>query len=328
MDSLWRILTAPFVLARLIRRQQFKLIQGWMYHGNLMAGLGRFLANSCAPLSFGIRQSLYGLERERFNTKWVIRGNAWLSGAVQGCVFNSRFSLGTHRDFGFSHRHMHVIPNGFDLAAFVPQPDRGAALRARLGLGEAPVVGMVARFHPVKGHRDFLRAAMIVHRRQPQVKFLLAGTGVTEGNRQLAGWIDDLGLTGAVQLLGERADIADLNNVFDIACLPSHAEAFPNVVGESMACGTPCVVTDVGDCAEIVGASGRVVPKEDPRSLAAAMLELLDMPVQDRHALGRAARARVVEQFDIDKIAQRYEQYFQMLLGEMRAPQADAMRRE
>ncbi len=313
MDRIHRILVAPFLLARLIRRNRFQLIQGWMYHGNLLAWAGRALAFSKAPLSFGIRQSLYGLARERFNTRWVIRGNALLSRRIQGCVFNSRFSLGTHHDFGFGGSNMLVIPNGFDLEAFAPRPQRGAALRAELGLGACPVVGMVARFHPVKGHHDFLQAAAIVYRRMPQTKFVLAGPGVHTGNLQLMAWAKDLGLLDAMVLLGERTDVPDLNNVFDIACLSSLAEAFPNAVGESMACEVPCVVTDVGDCAEIVGMTGRVVRVGDPESLAAAMLELLEAGRQARESLGRAARLRIMEQFNMENVARQYERYFDSL---------------
>lgn len=315
MDSPLRILAAPLALARLIRRYRFELIQGWMYHGNLMAWLGRLFAGSRASLSFGIRQSLYGLARERFNTRWVIRANAWLSWWVQGCVFNSQFSLETHLDFGFDRRRMSVIPNGFDLKMFSPSVEKKTSVRISLGVENHPVVGMVARFHPVKGHHDFLQAAAIVHEHQSEVKFFLIGTGMSEKNEQLMTWIDSLGLAGSVRLLGERSDISDLNNVFDIACLASRAEAFPNAVGESMACGVPCVVTDVGDCAEIVGPTGRVVPAERPDLLAAAMLELLQMAPDERHALGRSARVRVVEKFDMDRIAQQYSEYFLCLVS-------------
>lgn len=315
MDSLLRILAAPFALGRLIQRYRFELIQGWMYHGNLLAWLGRLFANSRAPLSFGVRQSLYGLARERFNTRWVIRANAWLSRRIQGCIFNSVFSLGTHRDFGFGGEGMRVIPNGFDIRTFAPCPEKGAAVRAALALENEPVVGMVARFHPVKGHHDFLQAAKIVHQRLPGVKFLLAGTGVTEKNSLLMAWIGELGLAGAVRLLGERSDISDLNNAFDVACLASKAEAFPNAVGESMACGIPCVVTDVGDCAEIVGPTGRIVRAGEPELLAMAMLELLKMNPEDRQSLGCAARQRVMERFDMDRVAQQYGECFHTLVS-------------
>ncbi|MBV2181859.1 MAG: glycosyltransferase [Castellaniella sp.] len=316
MNKSWRIFIAPFILSRLVRRTECVLVQGWMYHGNLLAWIGRLFSGRKVPLSFGIRQSLYGLARERLNTRWVIRANAWMSGRVQGFLFNSRYSLQSHRDFGFRGRNMRVIPNGFDLDLYLPKSERSLDLRRGLGLGSELVVGMVARFHPVKGHHDFLRAAAIVHRSMPGTVFLLIGTGVTQENKKLADWIDGLGLTRSVRLLGERTDVADLNNIFDIACLASLAEAFPNVIGESMSCGVPCVVTDVGDCAEIVGETGRVVKAGDSESLAAAMLELLGMDSAERRRLGQAARARVIEQYDMQYVVQQYEKYFESLLAD------------
>src|SRR5690606_21902422 len=107
-------------------------------------------------------------------------------------------------------------------------------------------------------------------------------------------WIQDLGLKDVVVLLGERQDIQDLNNVFDVACLSSWMEAFPNVIGEAMACGTPCAVTDVGDARDIVGDTGRVAPPRDPEALATAILDLLSSSPDDRRALGNLARTRVV----------------------------------
>jgi glycosyltransferase involved in cell wall biosynthesis len=315
MDRLSRIAAAPFVLARLIRQNGFALIQGWMYHGNLLAWVGRMLARSKAPLSFGIRQSLYGLARERFNTRWVIRANAWLSRWTQGCMFNSRFSLETHREFGFRGKNLQVIPNGFDLEAFAPRPAEGAALRAELAPSARFVVGMVARFHPVKGHHDFLKAAVVVRQSLPGVMFFLAGTGVNHRNAELVQWMEELGLSDSVVLLGERKDVAELNSAFDIACLASLAEAFPNVVGESMACGVPCVVTNVGDCAEIVGETGRIAYPGAPDSLAAAMLNLLEMNEYERASLGMAARERVVERFDMTHIVRLYEEYFAALMS-------------
>src|SRR5690606_10672558 len=124
------------------------------------------------------------------------------------------------------------------------------------------------------------------------------------------------GLTGSVQLLGERSDIADLNNAFDVACLASRAEAFPNAVGESMACGVPCVVTHVGECAEIVGRTGRVVEAGRADLLAGALLDLLNMTLAGRHALGRAARERVIDRFDMDHIAHQYEKCFREFISE------------
>lgn len=306
-------LTAPFRLARLIRQQQFKVIQGWMYHGNLFAWLGRLLAGSSAALSFGVRNTLYELNREKPNTRWAIRLNAWLSRYAAACMFNSRLSLDRHQSFGFCASRMRVIPNGFELDAFQPNQRAGDILRETLALGVAPVIGLVARFDPAKDHKNFLQAAVIVRKNLSEVRFVLVGRGITAQNRELMAWIEELGLSDAVMLLGERSDIPDLNNLFDVACLASWMEAFPNVVGEAMACGTPCVVTDVGDCRDIVGDTGRVASPRDPDGLAIALLSLLKLSHDERAQMGILARQRIMSNFDIENITKDYMCYFEML---------------
>ncbi|MDY0310406.1 MAG: glycosyltransferase, partial [Castellaniella sp.] len=136
---------------------------------------------------------------------------------------------------------------------------------------------------------------------------------MTPENDCLASWIQDLGLKDAVILLGERQDIQDLNNMFDVACLSSWMEAFPNVIGEAMACGIPCAVTDVGDARDIVGETGRVVPAKNPKALAEAIMDLLSMPAEGRQALGALARARIVENFDMAVVVGAYMAHFESL---------------
>ena len=313
MNSLWGIISAPFRLAGLIRRRRFAVIQGWMYHGSLLAWLGRLLAGSRAGLSFGIRHTLVDVRQEHLNTQLVIWIVSWLARRADACMFNSRLSLYSHRAYGYRSRSMVVIPNGFEVAAYAPNPDRGRALRQALGLENHGVVGLVARFDPAKDHQNFLRAAALVHLRLPQTRFVLVGTNMTPENDCLASWIQDLGLKDAVILLGERQDIQDLNNMFDVACLSSWMEAFPNVIGEAMACGIPCAVTDVGDARDIVGETGRVVPAKNPKALAEAIMDLLSMPAEGRQALGALARARIVENFDMAVVVGAYMAHFESL---------------
>lgn len=313
MNSLWKVVSAPFKLAGLIRRRRFVVIQGWMYHGSLLAWLGKLLAGSRAGLSFGIRHTLVDVRREHLNTQMVIWVVSWLARWADICMFNSKRSLYSHRAYGYRSRCMAVIPNGFEVATYAPNPDRGRRLRQTLGLGTQQVVGMVARFDPAKDHQNFLRAAALVHRELPQVRFVLVGTNMILGNDRLSFWIQEQGLGDVVMLLGERRDIQDLNNVFDVACLSSWMEAFPNVIGEAMACGTPCAVTDVGDARDIVGDTGRVVPARNPGALATAILDLLSLSPEDRQALGALARDRIVEHFDMAAVADVYMNHFDAL---------------
>ena len=113
-----------------------------------------------------------------------------------------------------------------------------------------------------------------------------------------------------LHLLGQRNDINAVMSATDILALPSDGEAFPNVVGEAMACEIPCVVTDVGDCAEIVGKTGRVVPIGDMLKFADEVIGMLSKPKLQRQAIGRAARLRIKARYDIDKVAKAYRDLY------------------
>src|SRR6185503_9929721 len=131
-----------------------------------------------------------------------------------------------------------------------------------------PLIGLVGRFDPQKDHRNFIAAAAILHRSCPDVHFLLCGDNVTWENAKLRGWIEETGLRKQYRLVGRRQDMARLTAALDIGTSSSsYGEGFPNVIGEAMSCGVPCVVTDIGDSALIVGQTGRVVPAQNPEAL-------------------------------------------------------------
>src|SRR5262249_50124298 len=183
-------------------------------------------------------------------------------------------------------------------------------VRKELGLAvEAPVIGMAGRFHVQKGQRNFIQAAAQLHARMPAVHFVLCGTDIDTDNVELTGWIEHYGngLEKALHLLGRRTDMSRIFAALDVATSASLSEAFPMAVGEAMACATPCIVTDVGDSALIVGDTGKVVPAEDPRALAQAWHSMLAASPAERSEFGRAARNRIQQLFDVDAIVERYQ---------------------
>jgi glycosyltransferase involved in cell wall biosynthesis len=143
--------------------------------------------------------------------------------------------------------------------------------------------------------------------------FVMAGKNVDERNQELTERIDDLGLAHNVRLLGMWPDMPELMNAFDILAVSSTSEGFPTVLGEAMACGVPCVATDVGDCRAVIAETGRVVVPGDPGALAGAWEELLNLPVRDRRELGRAARERICSSYGIDVIVARYQNLYEEL---------------
>ena len=145
----------------------------------------------------------------------------------------------------------------------------------------------------------FLKAAKIVHEQREDVRFLVCGEPQTISSEEVQRDIDSLGLTNAVQLIELQSDIVPLNCSFDVATCSSITEAFPNVIGEAMSCGVPCVSTDVGDAAQIIGDTGHVVPVQNPQLFAEAILKILSLPDENRRQLGSAARQRVIDNFEL-----------------------------
>jgi glycosyltransferase involved in cell wall biosynthesis len=216
---------------------------------------------------------------------------------------------------GYSRQRTVVIPNGFDCDLFRPDPTARVAVRRELGVPDAaPLIGFVARYHPVKDHGNFIAAAARLATISPDTRFLLVGNRLSSGNKELMAEISAAGVAGRVHCLGERADTNRLNAAMDVATCCSLAESFPNVVGEAMACGIPCVVTDVGDCARIVGNSGLVVPPGDAEALCGAWASLLSAGAQTRRSLGDTARQRVVDLYSLGSTVAAYEELYGRLL--------------
>lgn len=212
---------------------------------------------------------------------------------------------------------MIVIPNGFDLEAFRPNPEARREVRAELGIPDTSlVITHIGRFHSQKDYPNLLSAADLVAAARADVCLVLCGDGVDSSNPLLAEWTARPSLAGRFRLLGNRADVHRILAASDVAVSASTGEGFPNAVGEAMATGIPCVATDVGDTADLVGEAGMIVPPADPQALASGILGLLARSPEDRSSLGLKARARIGNLFGLERMARRYAGVYREVLGE------------
>jgi glycosyltransferase involved in cell wall biosynthesis len=286
-----------------------------MHHADLIGGLAAKLAGSI-PVAWGIHNSSFDPRFTKATTIWTVSTCARLSGVLpERIVCCSDASRRAHARMGYASDKMVVIPNGFDLTVFLPDPEARQSVRQEMGIDDdTPLIGLVARFDPYKDHRNFVEAATTLHAQVHDCHFLLCGDGMTWQNSALAGWIERAGIAEQCHLLGMREDIPRLMAALDIASTASSSEAFPMAVGEAMACGIPCVVTDVGDSAIIVGGTGVVVAARDPQALAAGWTKLLlGMNRDQRRQLGSAARERIRERYDIGSVVEQYERLYMSL---------------
>lgn len=306
-----------WMLMRLLRELKPDVVHTWMYHADLAGGLAARLAGFNRVV-WGIRQSNLSKTENKRTTLWVVRICAMLSRGVPAHILScSHRARAIHAAEGYDDSKMVVIPNGFDLGRFAPDAEARASLRTELGLAaDTPLVGLMARYDPQKNHSGFIRAAARVRAALPQVQFVLAGTGIDAANAVLNETISQYGLQTQMHLLGRRDDMPRLMAALDVLASSSHGEAFPNVLGEAMASGVPCVVTDVGDSAEIVGNTGRVVAAGDMSGLADGLLELLHLPAKERAALGVQARARVASHYEVGHVVRLYQSFYERVVSE------------
>ncbi|BAZ25061.1 group 1 glycosyl transferase [Kalymmatonema gypsitolerans NIES-4073] len=293
------------------------LVQGWMYHGNIAAQLAGIVTLKFVPVIWNIRHSLHSLSYEKASSATLIKILAPLSSFPKKILYNSKISAIQHDKLGYQVTKSIVIPNGFNTEFFRPSLEFRISVRTELGLSnDTFLIGRISRYDPMKDHANFLHAAALLLKDYPDVHFVLAGDRVDWENQTLCQLIDQLGIAERIHLLGERHDIPRLTAALDIACSSSsYGEAFPNAIGEAMACGVPCVVTDVGDSGWIVGNTGRVVPPRDSNALANASKELIALGSEGRNALGKAARTRIIENFSLDSIVAQYESLYESVLS-------------
>jgi len=306
---IWPIAAAR--LFQIVRRIRPDVVQGWMYHGNLAATVCAAAMDWRPALAWNIRHSLYDISYEKRLTRWVIRGNRALSARPWAIVYNSVVARSQHEVYGFQGGKGCVIPNGFDLQKFRPDEETRRAVRAELGIPDkAVIIGHVARLHQMKDHAGLLQSMSPILAYNPDVHLVLVGREVERSNKLLEPHLSRMPEI-QVHCLGERKDVERIMAAMDIMCSSSaYGEAFPNILGEAMACEVTCIATDVGDSARIIGDTGSMVPPKNAMALREALEMMISRPAEERTALGKSARDRIAAHYSINAIVGRYQELY------------------
>jgi glycosyltransferase involved in cell wall biosynthesis len=316
MRSGWPNPAGVVRLLRIIRTVRPTILQTWMYHADLLGLLVGKLAR--------VPVILWNIRCTRLDMGWisrsVVRALIPLSPIPTAVISNSQAGVRVHQQLGYKPKEWIWIPNSLDLAEFKPQPEARPQLRRELKLAASDiVVGLVARCDPKKDHVNFVRAARLIAIEYPRVNFALVGQGADRSNQQLLSVIQSEGVQGRFHLMGLRDDISSITSAFDIACSSSSAEGLSNTISEAMACGVPCVATDVGDSALLLGDTGKIVPSQDPQAFAAACCELLALSPGQRFQFGMRGRERVRQYFSLSAVVARYQNLYQELTARLPA---------
>jgi glycosyltransferase involved in cell wall biosynthesis len=299
-------------LVGIIRSARPDIVQTWMYHSDLLGGLAARLAGSRRIL-WGVRAADISVGVAR-STKVIRRLCARLSSKVPTkIVYVAEAARQIHEQLGYDRARGVVIPNGFIVPESPPDPE---CFRRTLEIPPGTLlIGAAGRFNALKDYATFVRAAARTIGSHSNVHVVMAGRGLDVQNAELVGWIAETGYADRFHLLGERSDLPAVLASLDVFCLSSLHEGLPNVVGEAMAVGVPCVVTDAGDAALLVGDTGLVVPPADDMALAAALQAVIQMSREERRERGRRARDRIVRCFSMEAIRTRFEHLYGELVG-------------
>lgn len=311
-------LSSPVIFLKLItaiKKQQPDIVHTWMYHADLMGGLAAWLLRK--KVIWSVRNTHTAVEKGTSKvTFYIMRLCAFLSPYIPQkilCVANAAAT--THEKYGYQKSKMAVIPNGYNLEK-IQSASISNLSRGDIQLDEKSIIiGSVGRFNDYKDFPTFINAAKIFLKQHSNLQFLLVGRDLNQHNKLLNKWIAETNAPEKFILLDERKDVPALMKLMDIFCLHSASEGFPNVLGEAMCLGLPCVTTDAGDAAFIIGNHPElIVPTRNPESLAKALQQLILLTPTQRKQLGSELSERIATEFSIEKTITAYENIYQEIL--------------
>ena len=305
----WDVLPFLSRLAHLLRKERPAVLHSYLGVPNILAAVLKPLVPG-TRIVWGVRASNMDLSRYDWFSRLAYILERSLARFPDLIIANSHAGKSYAIAHRFPAKRVVVIPNGIDTQRFRFDLQARGKIRVEWRVCEDELlIGLVARIDPMKDHAMFLQAANLLAEQYPKLRFVCVGNGAPDYSEHLKQVAIALGLGERMIWAGALDDMAAVYSALDIFCSSSaYGEGFSNTIGEAMACGVPCVVTDVGDSALIVGATGSVVPPGDHSALAATIGRLIDLPPEERRGLGEACRARIVSEFGIDRLVQLTEQ--------------------
>ncbi|NJR14323.1 MAG: glycosyltransferase [Calothrix sp. CSU_2_0] len=297
-NFLWRLLNE-------LKKINPDILHGYMGEANLLS----ILIKPFLPFTrivWGIRCSKMNLDVYDWLSRFLSKVECFLFQFADLIIINSHAGKKDLLNFGFSEQKMVVVPNGIDTNRFQPDREAGIKVRSEWQVSSQQIlIGLVGRLDPQKDHPNFLKAAALLCQEYDNIQFVCVGTGDSKYIEELQQISEDLAISNRVIWAGRRTDMRAVHNALDIAVSASgFGEGFGNTIGEAMACGVPCVVTDIGDSAWIVGDTGIVVPPHNCQALAAGCKHLIELNNDEKITIKQKARKKIVECFSVDKLVE------------------------
>lgn len=306
----WDILPFLLRLYQVLKDLKPLVLHGYLSTQNLLTILFKPLFPS-TKMFWGIRATKVDFSRYGWLAALLFRLECFFSRFADLIIVNSQAGYNYHIMQGFAVDKMVVINNGIDTNLFKIDLQSRIKTRSEWRVSSQEVlIGLVGRLDPMKDHSTFLQAAALLTKNNQNISFACVGDGGESYIKKLHQLAEQLEVNNKIKWEGKRTDIAEVYNAFDIIVSSScEGEGFANAIGEAMACGVPCVATDVGDSALIVGDTGVVVPPQNPEALALALQHLIDLSYKQRIELGKKAQRRIEENFGIKQLVEKTAVY-------------------
>jgi glycosyltransferase involved in cell wall biosynthesis len=296
-------------LIKLLRSLKPSIVQTWLVHADFLGSIAARLAG-IKNIVWNVRYSNIEIGKAKLTTILIIKILSMLSYLIPKFIITvSKKAKKIYEIVGYNKKIFKYIPNGYDLKILKINKLQKVNFKKKIKIKkEIPLIGNVARYDPQKDHLNLLNALSLIRSKKIIFFCVLVGSNIDQNNIELISEIKKLKLSNYVKLLGQKDNISEVMNGLDIHVLSSsYGEGFPNVVAESMACGTPCIVTDVGDSAYIVDKTGWVVPPKNSIKLSKA----IEKAVYEKSTIKWnkrciKARLRVKKNFSIGKMVKLY----------------------
>ena len=312
--SFINLFTLPLKLFLIFKKTKPEIIQGWMYHGNIVAFICKYFFSKKSVLFFNVRQSFYGYMNEKYITRILIKYNSYLSNSnfLNKIIYNSLVSKIQHEKIGYSKRKGIIIGNAFDTDKFKTNSNHRNNYRRKNNIINKIMIGNISRSHPMKDHDTLLEALSIVVKKYQNAHLFLYGLKVDNSNNKLKNKINDLNLNSNVHLMGSIQNTEKIIPAFDLSIISSRwGEGFSNFLGESLSCGVVCIATDIGDSKYIINDKNLIVKPNDKLALSRAIIQYLNLNKDEKRFLSNKMRDIMLKSYTLDIIFNKYFKLYQ-----------------
>lgn len=304
----WDILSLLINLFKFIKRDKVEVLYSFMYTQNIIAAIIKIVYHKLAVI-WGVRCSFMDFEKYTKLFKVAFKFECFMSRIPNLIISNSEAGKEYALKSGYKNKNFKVMFNGIDCESFKPDDQLGMELRKELDIGEnQKLIGIISRIDYIKGHETFIRAASKISKLREDVVFICVGGGNEEYKNYLINLTEELQIKNKIIWYGKSKEVNKIYNALDILTSTSYGEGFSNVIAEAMACGVPCVVTDVGDSAYIVSEYGKVINVNDEEELMNKWNAILSLSEEKIIKLKYNCRKRIENKFSVENLIKNTEE--------------------